>query len=144
MGLRDLHIAPTDSTPEIILKSEGFIIIRGRGLVINKLDFYEEVTAWINRYLTAPPEITRVYISFEYLNSFCLSFIIAILKALKSVMTSDNVRLSVSWYLEEDDEDIHERGLHLSHVTDLPLKFIQVPDISQFNQTNPLFWNTSD
>jgi hypothetical protein len=32
---KDLHIGPTDNTPEIILKKEGLIVIRGRGLIVN-------------------------------------------------------------------------------------------------------------
>ncbi len=134
---KDLHIGPTDNTPEIILKKEGLINIRGRGLIVNKVVFFDQVSEWISNYIKDPPEITRVILAFEYLNSFSLSFIVAILKTLKSVLKGDDVRLSVTWYLEEDDEDLMERGLHLSHVTDLPLKFIQVHDISEFNRTKP-------
>lgn len=83
------------------------------------------------------PDSREENLAFEYLNSFSLSFIVAVLKTLKSVLKGDDVRLSVSWYLEEDDEDVMERGLHLSHVTDLPLKFIQVPDINEFNRAKP-------
>lgn len=137
MKVKDLHIGPTGNTPEIFLKKEGLIVIRGRGLIINKVAFFEQVSEWVSSYIEDPPEITRVILSFEYLNSYSLSFIVAILKTLKSVLKGDDVRLYVSWYLEEDDEDIMERGLHLSHVTDLPLKFIQVPDISEFNRVKP-------
>ena len=137
MKLKDLYIGPADNTPEIILKSEGLIVIRGRGLIVNKVVFFDQVSEWVSKYIKDPPETTRVILSFEYLNSFSLSFIVAVLKTLKSVLKGDDVRLSVSWYLEEDDEDIMERGLHLSHVTDLPLKFIQVPDIHEFNRTKP-------
>lgn len=117
---------------------EGLIIIRGRGLIVNKVDFFDQVSEWINSYIKNPPELTRVILAFEYLNSFSTSFIVAILKTLRFVLKDNEMRLSITWYLEEDDEDIMERGLHLSHVTDLPMKFIQVPDISEFNMTKPI------
>lgn len=139
MGLKDLYIGPADNSPEVILKAEGLFIIRGRGLIINKADFIDAVFVWVNTYIKNPAEMTRIILSFEYLNSYTLSFIVAFLNKLKSILKEDDVRLSVSWYLEEDDEDIMERGLHLSHVTDLPLKFIKVPDISEFNRAIPMF-----
>ncbi len=134
---KDLHIGPTDNTPEIILKHEGLIVIRGRGLIVHKVVFFDQVSEWVSNYIKDPPEITRVILAFEYLNSFSLSFIVAVLKTMKSILKGDDVRLSVTWYLEEEDEDLMERGLHLAHVTDLPMKFIQVPDISEFNRTKP-------
>ena len=137
MKVKDLHIGPTDNTPEVILKKEGLIVIRGRGLIVNKVVFFDQVSDWVSNYIKDPPETTRVILAFEYLNSFSLSFIVAVLRTLKSVLKGEDARLSVLWYLEEDDEDIMERGLHLAHVTDLPLKFIQVPDISEFNRTKP-------
>lgn len=138
MHLKDLHIGPTDSTPEIILKSEGFILIRGRGLIINKFTFNEEVSEWVTDYIRNPAETTSVILSFEYLNSYSLSFVAAILKTLKVVLSDDDFRLTVTWYLEEDDEDIMERGLHLAHITDLPMNFIKVADISEFNRSKPV------
>ena len=138
MHLKDLHIGPTDNTPEMILKSEGSILIRGRGLIINNFTFYEDVSEWVTDYVRSPAEITRVILSFEYLNSYSFSFVAAILKTLKTVLRGENGRLSVSWYLEEEDEDILERGLHLSHVTDLPMNFIKVADISEFNRSKPV------
>jgi len=138
MNLKDLHIGPTDNTPEMILKSEGSILIRGRGLIINNFTFYEDVSEWVTDYVRSPAEITRVILSFEYLNSYSFSFVAAILKTLKTVLRGENGRLSVSWYLEEEDEDILERGLHLSHVTDLPMNFIKVADISEFNRSKPV------
>jgi hypothetical protein len=140
MKVKDLRIGPSDNTPEIILKSQGLIIIRGRGLIVNKIVFYDQVSEWVSNYIKDPPEITRVVLAFEYLNSFSLSFVVAILKTLKSVLKGDDFRLSGTWYLEEDDEDLMERGLYLAHVTDLPLKFVQVPEISEFNRTNPFVW----
>lgn len=138
MILKDLHIGPSDKTPEIFLKSEGTILIRGRGLIINKFIFFDDVSEWISEYVKNPAEVTRVLLSFEYLNSYTLSFLVSILRTLKVVNRDDDTRLSVSWYHEEDDEDMKERGIHLAHVTDLHLNFIQVDDIPAFNSTKNL------
>ncbi|MEZ4997360.1 MAG: SiaC family regulatory phosphoprotein [Bacteroidales bacterium] len=130
MSFKDLHISPTDNTPEVIIKKEGLIMLRGKGLVINKADFFDEVYNWVCNYAKKPAEITNVILAFEYLNSFSLSLIVAIIKTLRRC-AEDGMKLSVSWYYEEDDDDILERGHHLSHIANLKIEFIPVEDIDR-------------
>ena len=82
----EIHILPTDNTPEFNFSSEGMIKIRGRGLFQNKTEVIEQIMNWIDEYLRIPTEITYVIISFEYLNSFSTTILVSILRKLSQVI----------------------------------------------------------
>ena len=119
----ELHILPTNKTPEFIFSPEGIIKIRGRGLYGSQTEVPEQITNWIDAYLRNPAETTDVIIAFEYLNSFSTTILVSILKKLLQV-TMQNRKLVIQWYYEEGDEDILERGEYISSTFDIPITFI--------------------
>ena len=64
----EIHILPTDNTPEFHFNSDGMFKIRGRGLYNNKTEDVEQVLNWITEYLENPVEVTRGH-RFEYQKS---------------------------------------------------------------------------
>jgi len=119
----EIHILPTDNTPEFNFSSEGMIKIRGRGLFQNKTEVIEQIMNWIDEYLRNPAEITYVILAFEYLNSFSTTILVSILRKLSQVILQSG-KLVIKWYYEEDDEDILERGEYISSTFDIPIEFI--------------------
>jgi len=122
MIINEVHILPTEKTPEVLLNPEGIIKIKGRGLMVNKTEVSEQIKNWINAYLNNPAEITYVFIAFEYLNSFSTMILVSILIKLLQV-NMQNKELVVEWFYEEDDYDILERGEHISSAFDIPITF---------------------
>jgi hypothetical protein len=107
------------------------IKIIGRGLIGNKSEVTEQIGIWIDEYVTKPAEITYVIISFEYLNSFCTTILVSMLRKLSQVLLQSG-KLVIQWYYEEDDEDILERGEYISSSFDIPITFIptsQIPEL---------------
>ena len=125
----EIHILPTDNTPEFLFNPEGIIKIRGRGLFENKTEVTKQIMNWIDEYLNNPAEITYVIIAFEYLNSFSTTILVSILRRLSQVILQSE-KLVIQWYYEEDDEDILERGEYISSTFDIPIKFIQTNHIA--------------
>lgn len=123
-----VHILPTDLTPEVILKPEGSIKIKGRGMVVNKKLFPEKITNWLDAYLQNPAEKTYVYIAFEYLNSFSTTILAKTLIRI-SESIHHNKKLIIYWYYEEGDDDILERGEYIEETFNLSFAFIMVNDI---------------
>lgn len=121
---KSLHIERTEKTPEIDLNPEGIITIRGRGLVLTGSYTYDCALNWIDEYISYPAEITYVNLSFEYLNSFTTALIVTMLKTLVQV-DRQSKKLVVTWYYEQDDEDIVERGEFLSSSLNIPFIFIK-------------------
>ena len=119
----ELHILPTDNTPEFIFSPEGIIKIKGRGLYGSQTEVPEQITNWIDAYLRNPAETTDVIIAFEYLNSFSTTILASILKKLTQI-TSQTKKLVIRWHYEEGDEDILERGEYISSTFDIPITFV--------------------
>lgn len=121
--LGELHILPTDSSPEFISSPNGTLNIKGRGLFQCKTEVIDQVIKWINEYLNNPAEKTYVIITFEYLNSFSTTILVSILRKLSQVIIQSE-KLVVQWYYDDDDEDILERGEYISSTFNIPITFI--------------------
>jgi hypothetical protein len=129
METGEIHILPTDNTPEFLFSPDGMIKIRGRGLFGNKTETTEQLGNWIDEYVTNPAEITYVIIAFEYLNSFSTTILVSMLRKFSQVLLQSG-KLVIQWYYEEDDEDILERGQYISSTFDIPIKFIMTNNIA--------------
>jgi hypothetical protein len=129
MAIDEIHILPTDKSPEFILSPEGIIKIRGRGLFGSKTEVSKQIKNWIDAYLRNPAETTYVIIAFEYLNSFSTTILVSILKKLLQVNLQTK-KLLIQWYYEEGDEDILERGGYISSTFDIPITFIMTNDFT--------------
>jgi hypothetical protein len=125
----EIHILPTDYTPEFYFNQEGIIRIKGRGLFGSKTEATEQIMNWIDDYIKNPAEITYVIIALEYLNSFSTSILVSILRKL-SMVTLQSEKLAIKWYYEEDDDDILERGEYISSTFNIPITFIQISNIA--------------
>jgi hypothetical protein len=123
MTLGELHILPTENTPEFLFRPDGMIRIKGRGLFQNKTEVIEQIITWIDEYLSNPAHETYVTIAFEYLNSFSTTILVSILRNLSKVILKSE-QLVVQWYYEEDDEDILERGEYIESTFNIPIVFI--------------------
>ena len=129
MATGEIHILPTDNTPEFLFRPDGMIKIIGRGLIGNKSEVTEQIGVWIDEYVTKPAEITYVIIAFEYLNSFCTIILVSMLRKLSQVLLQSG-KLVIQWYYEEDDEDILERGEYISSSFNIPIVFILTKHIT--------------
>jgi hypothetical protein len=129
MAAVEIHLPPSDRSPEVFLHPDGIIKIKGRGFMFNTTDITQKIANWIDTYLCDPAEITQVTIAFEYLNSFTTSKIVSILRKLVQLNLQDK-KLVIKWYYEHDDNDILERGEYMSSTLDIPFEFIKTRSIS--------------
>lgn len=109
----------TDETPEIILdKGNGIFEISGRSLPEDSAKFYGPVLAWINTYSKEPNASTEFVFKLEYFNTSSSKFIQDMLFQLSKIR---GVR--VTWYHQEDDEDMVLMGEEFSEQTGIPFEF---------------------
>jgi hypothetical protein len=126
----EIHILPTNQTPEFIFNYEGIIKIRGRGLYCDKPGSSDQIISWIDGYLDHPAKITYVTIALEYLNSLSTSVLVSILRELSQIMLQSK-KLVVQWYYEIDDENILDRGKYISSCCDIPIEFILTNNVTR-------------
>jgi len=122
--MKEIRIAPTRNSPEVIMTPGGFIRIKGRSIHENVVDFFVPVESWINEYIKDPADITCVDINLEYFNSASAKTIIHLLQIVTYVQLK-NKKFIFNWFYEEGDEDILERGQYFASVLDVPFNFIR-------------------
>jgi hypothetical protein len=124
----EVHILPTEKTPDVLLNPHGIIKIKGRSIDETKTAYPEQIMNWIDAYILAPANSTEVVIALEYLNSFNTIILSNILNKLAKV-TRKAKRLNIKWYVENDDEDLLERGESISSTFNIPIEFILTDNI---------------
>ena len=123
--MKELRIAPTKNSPEIILIPAGMIKIIGRSIHENVSEFFAPVDEWITEYIEVPAELTCVDMNLEYFNSASAKVFIHLLEQIKHV-TLKNKKFIFNWYYEDGDEDIFERGEYFSSVLDVSFNYIKL------------------
>jgi hypothetical protein len=130
MAIEKVHILPTDKSPEFLLNSDGYIKIKGRGLILNESKIPDQIMNWTDSYLKNPAKTTLVIIAFEYLNSFSTIILVSLLKKLSQV-TDQGKKLVIHWYYEADDFDLLERGEYVLSAIKNPIEFIITDNIKR-------------
>lgn len=123
-----VHILPTNKTPEVQLNPKGFVKITGRAIDESRNKFSDDIISWLNTYTVNPANLTEVVIALEYLNSYN-SIIMATILRQAAQVTQLGKKLSVKWYIDEDDDDLLERGKYISSTFNIPIDFIMTEDI---------------
>ncbi|HVN59110.1 MAG TPA: SiaC family regulatory phosphoprotein [Bacteroidales bacterium] len=126
--MEELHISPTEKTPDIILNPKGVLKIKGRAIDESRTAYPELIMDWLGLYLSHPADSTEVVIALEYLNSFNTLILSNILKKIAEVKLQSK-RLFIKWYIEEDDEDLMDRAEYISSTFNLPVEIIPTAKI---------------
>lgn len=104
--LSNLKIEPRAKSPLIQCNCKsGEILIKGRSIMENPFDFYENLNNWIIDYTDNQTPKTTITIKFEYLNSGSKRSLFPIFKNFKKINN-----LIVNWHYPEDDPDLKEVG----------------------------------
>jgi hypothetical protein len=129
MNIDEVHILPTDKTPEYFLNPDGNIKIKGRGVVVNSTEVPQQIMNWIDAYIINPAKITTVIIAFDYLNSYGTVTLVSTLRKLSQV-NQQSKKLVIKWYYEDLEDDIFNQGEYISSTLNIPFEFIMTDNIA--------------
>ena len=101
-------------------------------MALNRTAPSEKLLDCIERYLKNPARTTTVTIELEYLNSFGTQILVAVIRKISQVINQGKI-LVIKWYYDEEDDDILERGHHISEAFNIPIDFIPTRNNSLFN-----------
>ncbi|MDG2370024.1 MAG: DUF1987 domain-containing protein [Flavobacteriales bacterium] len=124
--MKDLSLEGSAKTPTIDFKSEGELLIKGRSIPENSIEFYKPLIDWISEYSDNPKGQTLVNIQLEYFNTSSSKCILDVFKKLESISESE---VSIKWFYEEDDEDMLEAGEDYEAIIDLKFEMIEVEEL---------------
>jgi hypothetical protein len=124
--MEDLKQEGSAKTPVVEFNISGELLLKGRSIPENSIEFYKPLIEWIESYSETPNSSTVLNVQLEYFNTSSSKCILDVFKKLESVTGSE---VSVKWYYEEDDEDMLEAGEDYEAIIDLPFEMIEVEEI---------------
>ena len=128
MSIETVHIEPTNKTPEVHLNPKGFIKITGRAIDESKTKFSDQIMDWVDTYILNPASTTEIIIALEYLNSFNSIILASIIRKFAQINQQAKT-LIIKWYIDQDDDDLLERGKYISSTFNIHIEFIMIEEI---------------
>lgn len=126
--MEDLNIEGTPKTPTIRFDmNSGEILIKGRSIPENSIEFYKPLTEALDSYADSPKPETKVNIQLEYFNTSSSKCILDVFKKLEKINSAGS-SVMINWYYEEDDEDMLEAGEDYEAIINVPFKMIEVAE----------------
>ena len=120
-----MYIQQTEDTPFIIIEeAQGFILFKGKSVVVYAIDFYKPIIENIEKYVIKKPSDTKVIIDLDYFNTISSRIILEMFKILKKLVKK-GFYLKIDWYYDEDDENMLECGQDFTDILgDIPFNLI--------------------
>jgi len=117
-----IKIKGTDDTPNVILDAQNNIIeISGRSLPEDVATFYAPIIEWIIQYAKTPNPKTNVVFKLEYFNTASSKMILDIFLKFEEIH-KDGHDVMISWYYQEDDEDMEEACDEYADIVEIPFQ----------------------
>lgn len=127
--MKDLVINGEAKTPTINFKFiNGELLISGRSIPENSVEFYEPVIAWLDEYKSSDGTALSIDIKLEYFNTSSSKCILDLFKKLEELREAQK-EIAIKWYYEEDDEDMEEAGQDFQAIINVPMELISVESL---------------
>lgn len=116
-------------TPSVEFDFEtGSLLLRGRSIPENSVEFYAPLNEWLEKYEQAPKEKTILDVRLEYFNTSSSKCLLDLFKKLEK-MNGNSTNVHINWYYEVEDEDMAEAGEDYQAIVELPFSIIEVDEI---------------
>jgi hypothetical protein len=117
---------PGPKTPKIFFEaSTGHFELSGRSIPENSIELYKPVLRWLDDYVKQPSASTHLIIKLEYFNTSSSKCIIDLFRRLEKVK-KQGYEVKVTWYYEEEDEDMKESGEDFREIIHVPMDVVKV------------------
>ncbi|NOQ27223.1 MAG: DUF1987 domain-containing protein [Bacteroidales bacterium] len=114
---KKITIKASNKTPFINFDANsGLFQIHGYSLPENSLEFYEPIISWLDKYIVTPIKKTEFDIKLVALNTSSSKMFIDIFRRINHLVELNTSEVSVVWYYEIDDEDIHDIALQYQEI----------------------------
>lgn len=122
---KELLIKANDKTPFLHFNPKsGIMQIHGYSLPENSFEFYEPVINWLDHYIKSPNKKTTFDFRLVVLNTSSSKMFIDIFRRINSMTEQKSSEVSVVWYYEMEDEDMHELAMQYQDICKAPFKLI--------------------
>lgn len=106
-----LKIEPTHKTPKVYFDpANNHFELSGRSIPEDSVGFYKKILDWVEDYGKTPNTKTEFKFELEYFNTSSSKNILELLKKLEKIHLQGQSAVQITWYYDEDDEDMEETG----------------------------------
>lgn len=127
--MENIHIEGTTKTPTIEFdNASGTLVIKGRSIPENSIDFYKPLVDWIDVYSSDPKDVTTLNVQLEYFNTSSSKCILDVFKKLEKIKESGR-DVRVNWHYEQDDEDMLEAGEDYDAIINIDFEMVMAPEL---------------
>ncbi len=124
----DILIEARDKTPQISTHfSDGKIIISGRSIPENSIDFYKPLLDAMADYAKNPATEVELNVYLDYFNTSSSKCLLDIFKIMEQIHAKNQNSIIV-WKYDEDDEDMQEAGEDYQSILNVPFRFEEVAE----------------
>jgi len=122
--MEPLDIKATNDTPRVLFDPDNNLFeISGRSLPEDVVSFYQPVLDWLDDYSLHPLKKTDFVIKYIYFNTATSKLVQDILTKLEYIKETGN-EVKISWYYEQDDEDMLDLGIEFKENVNIPFEII--------------------
>lgn len=119
--MNDFKIDAAAKTPHLYSDgSAGTIVMKGKSIPENAVEFYRPVFEWLDFYIQQPRPDTTVTVQLEYFNTSSSKCLLDIFRKLETLHISGKGKVSIEWLYEEEDEDMMEAGDDYQTIVKIP------------------------
>lgn len=122
--MEPLDIKATNDTPRVLFDPDNNLFeISGRSLPEDVVTFYQPVLDWLDEYTRTPLKKTDFVFKYIYFNTATSKLVQDILTKLEHLQEKGS-EVKVSWYYEQDDEDMLDLGIEFKENVDIAFEIV--------------------
>lgn len=123
--MKQIHIAGTEDTPEIILDNTTKTYkISGRSLPEDVTSFYAPVIEWLDEAYVEDMKEGVFQIKLEYFNTASSKVLLDILMKLENIDVAGKGKIKIQWHYDSNDDDMKEAGEEYKELVELAFELI--------------------
>jgi hypothetical protein len=123
--MENFLIEKTQRTPEVNFNKSGVLLIRGRSIPENSIEFYNPIFDWLDGYIQSPAPSTEFNVKLEYFNTSSAKCLVEIFRKLEK-LPQIGTPVKVNWFYEEEDEDMQYSGKDFIDIINLHIELVQI------------------
>lgn len=125
-----LKIYPSKITPYVLIDpTQEVCLIKGKSSPEDTVKFYNLIFHGLKNYILTGKNKLAVHISLTYFNSSTAKCLFDLMKVLRQLQ-SYGLTVTISWYHDEDDEDMLEAGEDYQSISKIPFNFVELQAIT--------------
>jgi hypothetical protein len=115
----------TEQTPLISFNSDkGVLVIDGNCNLDEPLEFFQEISNWIELYAKSPKEATTLTINLASINISNSKFLLNIIYQVEEIFKA-GFDVKIRWVFNNDEDGNYELGSDYAEMVNVPFEFIE-------------------